>query len=63
MVQIKNAVLQIGGVTQTVEVQAVAPLLNTANATVGTTITNSNVLEMPSMAGLIPTCWRWFPAA
>ena len=47
MVQIKNAVLQIGGVTQTVEVQAVAPLLNTANATVGTTITNSNVLEMP----------------
>ena len=42
-----NVVLQIGAVTQTVEVQAVAPLLNTTNSTVGTTIDNANVLEMP----------------
>ena len=42
-----DVVLQVGSVTQTVEVQAVAPLLNTTNATVGTTITNNNVLEMP----------------
>lgn len=42
-----NVTLQIGAVTQTVEVQSVAPLLNTTNATVGTTISNTNVLEMP----------------
>jgi hypothetical protein len=42
-----NVTLQIGAVTQEIEVQAVAPLLNTTNATVGTTINNSNVLEMP----------------
>ena len=42
-----NVTLQIGAVTQTVEVQAVAPLLNTTNSTVGTTINNASVLEMP----------------
>jgi hypothetical protein len=42
-----NITLKLGSVTQTVEVQAVAPLLDTTSATVGTTISNSNVVEMP----------------
>jgi hypothetical protein len=42
-----NITLKLGEVTQTVEVQAVAPLLDTNTATVGTTISNASVLEMP----------------
>ncbi len=42
-----NITLKIGEVTQTVEVQAVAPLLDTTNGTVGTTVGNSDVIEMP----------------
>ena len=42
-----NIVLKIGEVTQTVEVQAVAPLLDTTSATVGTTVGNADVLEIP----------------
>jgi hypothetical protein len=42
-----NFTLKIGEVTQTVEVQAVAPLLDTNSATVGTTVSNASVLEMP----------------
>jgi hypothetical protein len=42
-----NITLKLGEVTQTVEVQAVAPLLDTNNATVGTTVSNASVLEMP----------------
>ena len=42
-----NFTLKIGEVTQTVEVQAVAPLLDTTSATVGTTVSNASVLEMP----------------
>jgi hypothetical protein len=42
-----NFTLKIGEVTQTVEVQAVAPLLDTTSGTVGTTVSNASVLEMP----------------
>ncbi len=42
-----NITLKLGAVTQTVEVQAVAPLLDTTTANVGTTVSNANVLEMP----------------
>jgi hypothetical protein len=39
--------LQVGEVTQTVEVQAEAPLLNTSTGTVGHVIDNKAVVEMP----------------
>jgi hypothetical protein len=42
-----NITLKLGEVTQTVEVQAVAPLLDTSSATVGTTVGNADVLEIP----------------
>ncbi len=42
-----NITLKLGEVTQTVEVQAVAPLLDTNSATVGTTVSNASVLEIP----------------
>ncbi|HMD86029.1 MAG TPA: TonB-dependent receptor [Terriglobia bacterium] len=42
-----NVTLKLGEVTQTVEVQAVAPLLDTTSATVGTTVSNADVLEIP----------------
>jgi hypothetical protein len=42
-----NVTLKLGEVTQTVEVQAVAPLLDTTSATVGTTVSNADVVEIP----------------
>jgi hypothetical protein len=39
--------LQVGEVTQTVEVQAEAPLLNTSTGTVGHVIDNRSVVELP----------------
>ena len=42
-----NVVMRIGAVTQTVEVQAAAPLLDTANSTVGTVVNNKSVVNLP----------------
>ena len=42
-----NIVLQVGTVTQTVEVTAAAPLLQTASATVGTVVNNTSVVTLP----------------
>jgi hypothetical protein len=39
--------LQVGAVTQAVEVTAGAPLLNTEDATVGTVIENQRIVDMP----------------
>src|SRR5260370_5881650 len=42
-----NVVMKLGPVTQTVEVQAAAPLLDTANSTVGTVVNNKSVVQLP----------------
>jgi hypothetical protein len=42
-----NVTMQVGQVTQQVEVSAAAPVLDTANATVGTVVGNQAVTEMP----------------
>ena len=42
-----NVTMQVGQVTQQVEVTAAAPVLDTANATVGTVVGNQAVTEMP----------------
>ncbi|HYL39184.1 MAG TPA: carboxypeptidase-like regulatory domain-containing protein [Bryobacteraceae bacterium] len=39
--------LKVGAMTETVEVQGGAPLLNTENATVGTVIDNQRILDLP----------------
>jgi hypothetical protein len=39
--------MELGGVTETVEVRAGAPLLTTENATVGTVIENKRIVELP----------------
>src|SRR6266508_2187180 len=39
--------LQVGEVTETVEVEAAAPLLQTETSTVGTVISNKQVIELP----------------
>ena len=43
----QNIVMQLGAVTETVEVSAVAPLLDTSSATVGTVVDNRNVTALP----------------
>ena len=64
-----NITLKLGEVTQTVEVQAVAPLLDTNSATVGTTVSNASVLEIPlngraytDLLALIPGSVRTAPS-
>jgi hypothetical protein len=42
-----NIVMPVGAVTQTVEVTAAAPLLQTASATVGTVVNNTSVVTLP----------------
>ncbi|MBZ5564227.1 MAG: TonB-dependent receptor [Acidobacteriia bacterium] len=42
-----NIVMEVGAVTQTVEVTATAPLLDTQNGTVGTVINNTSVVTLP----------------
>ena len=42
-----NMTLKVGAVSQKVQVQAVAPLINTTSGTVGTIVNNKTVLEMP----------------
>ena len=42
-----NAVLELGAVTETVEVVAATPLLDTADATVGTVVNNDSVVSLP----------------
>ncbi len=42
-----NITMPVGTVTQTVEVTAAAPLLQTASATVGTVVNNTNVVTLP----------------
>jgi len=42
-----NMTLKVGAVAQSIQVQAVAPLINTTSGTVGTIISNKTVLEMP----------------
>lgn len=42
-----NVTMQVGQVTQQVQVEARAPVLETTNATVGTTVGNQAVTEMP----------------
>ncbi|HEX5482017.1 MAG TPA: TonB-dependent receptor [Terriglobia bacterium] len=42
-----NAALKVGTVATTVTVGAAAPLLDTANATIGTVVNNTTVVEMP----------------
>lgn len=42
-----NLVMQVGTVTQTVQVTAEAPLLTTADATVGTVVNNTSVVTLP----------------
>jgi hypothetical protein len=43
----QNVVMQVGGVTQTLEVTAAPPLLDAATSTVGTVIDNQNVITLP----------------
>ncbi len=42
-----NLKMQVGSITQTVQVTAAAPLLNTSNATVGTIVNNKDVVNLP----------------
>jgi len=42
-----NVVLEVGAVTETVEVVATTPLLDTADATVGTVVNNDSVVNLP----------------
>src|SRR5437762_3698424 len=42
-----NLTMQVGTVTQTLQVTAAAPLLNTSNATVGTVVNNKDVVNLP----------------
>ena len=42
-----NVVLEVGAVTETVEVVATTPLLDTADATVGTVVNNQSVVSLP----------------
>ena len=42
-----NVVLELGAVTETVEVVAATPLLDTADATVGTVVNNDSVVSLP----------------
>ena len=42
-----NVVLEVGAVTETVSVVATAPLLDTADATVGTVVNNESVVSLP----------------
>jgi hypothetical protein len=42
-----DAVLEVGQVSQTVTVEAVTPLLQTQDSTVGTVITNQEITELP----------------
>ena len=42
-----DAVLEVGQVSQTVTVEAVTPLLQTEDSTVGTLITNQQITELP----------------
>jgi len=42
-----NVTMQVGQITQQVQVEARAPVLETSNATVGTTVGNQAVTEMP----------------
>ena len=42
-----SVVMKLGAITQTVEVQASAPLLDTADSTVGTVVNNKSVINMP----------------
>ena len=46
-VAVVNIPMKVGDVTQTVDVAAAAPLLETANSTVGTVINNASVVELP----------------
>ncbi|PYT29446.1 MAG: hypothetical protein DMG58_16305, partial [Acidobacteria bacterium] len=41
--------LEIGEMTQTVEVQAASPLLNTVSGALGTEVTGNYIMEMPLM--------------
>ena len=57
----QNFALEVGSVTETVEVSASAVLLNTENATVGGVIENKRIIELPlngrnmaSLAVLVP---------
>ncbi len=45
-----DIVLEVGGVDQTVSVNAEAPLIDTTSATSGTVITQEQITEMPSMS-------------
>ena len=56
-----NIVMQVGTVTQTIEVTAAAPLLQTSTATVGTVVNNTSVVTLPlngrnftELIGLVP---------
>jgi len=42
-----DAVLELGQVTETVDVEAAAPLLQSADATVGTVINNQQIVDLP----------------
>ena len=42
-----NIVMQVGAITQTIEVAAVAPLLDTTTGTIGTVVDNKSVVTLP----------------
>ncbi|MEZ5356347.1 MAG: carboxypeptidase-like regulatory domain-containing protein [Bryobacteraceae bacterium] len=42
-----NFIMEVGAVTETIEVAATAPLLNTENTAVGTVIENKRIVELP----------------
>jgi hypothetical protein len=65
-----DVVMQLGQVSETIEVSASAAAINTENATVGTVVEQKRIVELPlngrnylSLAGLAPNVSFGFPSA
>lgn len=56
-----NVSMKVGAVSQTVEVGATAPLLNTTNATVGNTMGTKSIVNLPMRAESMPLLLSFQP--